>query len=299
MYRYHNLLVYCSLDPEVDRAVVRFAHRVAMLARSQHVRFCHFTEKPDVSAELATRYPWLAEPVDDQARERLVETLSAHFTADIPSDIAVGEGATLMGLLNHARHQDIDLIICGAESDTRRLGARLARKAPCSVAIVPRGDWADFRHVVAGVDFSEHSRDALDVSVAFATAQGLGSVTGLHVVEDPPGTRPPNVPAERLRELSAERAGLQMNAMLEAYDSGSVVIDPVLGLCESVPAEMARVVREEGADLLVIGCRGRDAMGTLLLGSTAEEIIENATVPVIVVKKKGVGAGFLDALLRS
>jgi len=84
--------------------------------------------------------------------------------------------------------------------------------------------------------------------------------------------------------------------LLEKEDRLAVV-RPVGALAEVRQAtDVAGVFRVGPAG---IGCRGRDAMGTLLLGSTAEEIIENATVPVIVVKKKGVGAGFLDALLRS
>ena len=43
-------------------------------------------------------------------------------------------------------------------------------------------------------------------------------------------------------------------------------------------------VQSEGADLLVIGLRHRSAVGKFLLGSNAQQILLQATVPVLAVK---------------
>ncbi len=49
--------------------------------------------------------------------------------------------------------------------------------------------------------------------------------------------------------------------------------------------EIARFVKERGADLLVIGTQGKTGLGKLILGSVAESIIRTAPCSVLVVRK--------------
>jgi nucleotide-binding universal stress UspA family protein len=49
--------------------------------------------------------------------------------------------------------------------------------------------------------------------------------------------------------------------------------------------EITRFVKEQGADLLVIGTQGKSGLGKLILGSVAESIIRTAPCSVLVVRK--------------
>jgi coenzyme F420-reducing hydrogenase alpha subunit len=50
---------------------------------------------------------------------------------------------------------------------------KLARKAPCSVMVVPSGRSVANRHILVTPDFSEHSARAMEVVAAFARARKL------------------------------------------------------------------------------------------------------------------------------
>lgn len=53
----------------------------------------------------------------------------------------------------------------------------------------------------------------------------------------------------------------------------------------NTPAEdLKQAAEEEKADLIVIGVRNRSALGKLLLGSNAQEIIMSAPCPVLCVR---------------
>lgn len=54
---------------------------------------------------------------------------------------------------------------------------------------------------------------------------------------------------------------------------------------------------EREADLLVIGCHGRNALSIELLGSNAAEVVRHAAKPVLVVKRKNQNLGFLRELI--
>lgn len=51
-----------------------------------------------------------------------------------------------------------------------------------------------------------------------------------------------------------------------------------------VPATIARFARELGCDQIIMGTRGRSALGDLLLGSIAIKVLHLSSVPVTMVK---------------
>jgi nucleotide-binding universal stress UspA family protein len=56
---------------------------------------------------------------------------------------------------------------------------------------------------------------------------------------------------------------------------------------EGDPGETIVAAAEaEGADLIVVGTSGRGGVGRMLMGSTSDWVIRNATVPVLVVRTK-------------
>jgi nucleotide-binding universal stress UspA family protein len=54
---------------------------------------------------------------------------------------------------------------------------------------------------------------------------------------------------------------------------------------EGEPGETILAAAEaEGADVIVIGTTGRGGVGRMLMGSTSDHVVRNATVPVLVVR---------------
>jgi nucleotide-binding universal stress UspA family protein len=49
--------------------------------------------------------------------------------------------------------------------------------------------------------------------------------------------------------------------------------------------EISRVAEEGGYDLLVVGSRGRNAVGELVLGSVSRALVRRAPCPVLVVAR--------------
>lgn len=74
---------------------------------------------------------------------------------------------------------------------------------------------------------------------------------------------------------------------------GNALLDEVLAELDDTDLEVERLIVEgptaaalirasEGADLLVVGSRGRGGFAGLLLGSTSQQVISHAKCPVLV-----------------
>lgn len=79
----------------------------------------------------------------------------------------------------------------------------------------------------------------------------------------------------RIAELTARRA--------PPGDEPRIVRHVLVG---PAAAEIARVTRSVGADLLVLGTHGRTGVQRLLLGSVAERLVREAGCSVLVVREK-------------
>ncbi|MGF1449355.1 MAG: universal stress protein [Opitutales bacterium] len=300
MYRFRKVLAHLGLrDGDEDAAIVQYASKVSHLAQSQRVEFIHVAAKVDVPTELKQRYPWLMEPIDEAARQRMEQTVQAHYNGyeGAKMSVEVVDGIPSQLVLERAKTDDIDLIVAGHSEDDGLLGTKLARKATCSVLTVPAKANPEFERVLVPLDFSKYSNNAIDVAAAFGQAQGLQALHGLHVYSVPVGAHRAAMNKEDFaRDLKAhcERT---FNDFLKKANCHGLQVESLLVESPLVPQAILSAARQNKADLIVLGCRGKDSFTAALLGSNTEAILREATIPVVAVKEKGTGRALLQTLL--
>lgn len=141
--------------------------------------------------------------------------------------------------------------------------------------------------VLHPTDFSEASQAALQTAGALARDQNARLVL-LHVAPPPLATLGgttgiPPVPDEYGRE--------ELMRQLSQVRPPDPAVPVEYRLEYGRPAEaIARVARELGCELVVIGTHGRTGLRWLLMGSVAEEVLRTAPCPVLTVKPAAAAA---------
>ncbi|MEM9997836.1 MAG: universal stress protein, partial [Bacteroidota bacterium] len=120
----------------------------------------------------------------------------------------------------------------------------------------------------------------------------------LHVYTVPTGYPSLRHPPLDLRATLRTRAVRRLETFIEALDLRGLT--PELHLAESpdVPGTILSEAAALGADLMMVGTRGRSPSAAILLGSVAEQVLRAAPVPVVAVKRKGATTRLLDVLLE-
>jgi nucleotide-binding universal stress UspA family protein len=139
--------------------------------------------------------------------------------------------------------------------------------------------------IVVGVDGSPCSEDALEWAYAQALATRAELVV-VHCWEYPYlGVIDFVGMDEHIRATSHDAAAALLDATVThlraAHPDGDVTLTPVL--LEGNPA-WSILDAAKGADLIVVGSRGRSGLKTLLLGSVSHVIVTHADIPVVVVR---------------
>jgi len=143
-----------------------------------------------------------------------------------------------------------------------------------------------FQRILVPVDGSAPSLIGLAKAAELAHALGA-RIFLLHVTEPNPLTVAPDVVAyspavvddlhEAGRDILSEAAARVKAFGVDCESSQSDAIGP------GVPAAVVAEARRVNADLIVVGTHGRTGLRRALLGSDAEAIVRETTVPVMLV----------------
>jgi nucleotide-binding universal stress UspA family protein len=134
-----------------------------------------------------------------------------------------------------------------------------------------------FRSLLVPVDLTPSS-DRLLGRVARLPLADDARVTLLHVV---PGSIPPS--EQRRAERDATKALAEEVRHLRKLTHDKISVQPLVKVGSAAP-EIAAAAAEVKAELIVVGRCGRRPLRDVFLGSTAERVIRQAKLPVLVVR---------------
>jgi nucleotide-binding universal stress UspA family protein len=222
---------------------------------------------------------WILSEAASQAREASPDI---KVTAEL---FAAAAAPTLLSQAHHAQ-----LVVVGS----RGLGgfrgllvgsvsSTVAAHAPCPVIVVhPHRDGTAFPvsptgRVIVGVDGSEVSAGAIRFAFQEAARRRVG-ITAVHAAM--PTRQHPSlrVPADIVEQVDRQ-------LFAEAMDSKRILvpgIDVKTKLVHSHPVQ-ALIDEADGAELIVVGSRGRGGFTGMLLGSVSQAVLHHAACPVAVV----------------
>lgn len=167
----------------------------------------------------------------------------------------------------------------------------VVRRAGCPVLVV-KGRARGASRLVIGLDGSAGARRAVDF-VCGLLPPGRGRVTLVSVLEP---VRVPSLgllPAPVRSALRGEAAALHLDRLRQArrdLDEAAARLQGAGWKTEAwvrtgVPApELLRAAKAARADVVAVGARGVGGVERLLLGSVAESVLSEASVPVLVAK---------------
>lgn len=283
-----DILVATDFSP----TAVRAADRAARLARvhGARLRLVHALQDPGWMAAAAAD-PDL--PLELRDIEDVLSRALAAEAARLAEDDGPVPCQVLRGPLPHAVAAQLatspaDLLVMGAHGETgweaRIFGStaeRMLQAELLPVLLVKAEVRRSYRRIALATDFSEASLHAARFGMALAP-DAEAVVFHAHLTPFAGALEYANVPAAD-REAHARRASMDAMRSLEAFAS-RLPRAAAPSLHTGAPAAtLAGFAAAAGIDLVVLGTRGRSALGRHLLGSTARHAAGRLDCDVLVV----------------
>ncbi len=282
-----NILVSTDLGPTSDpvmRAAAALAELTGAGLHVLHTYEFNAAQYGDVPAE--TFQERIAQ-IDQKLDEQIKRTLPAG------SKVASREVmiyVAFKAILERADAVDADLIVVGRHRKDSTVNAfmgstadRVLREAkvPCLVVHDPLS--APLRRVVVPIDLSEPALHALEIGTAWATslapAGEPAEIIALHVI--------PQVYSAGDVPFDSAQLGARMHQEVETRGGGQAYqglrFREEILWSDDATAAILDFIKQEQADMAVLGTHGHGAVKRALIGSVASGVARAAVCPVLLV----------------
>ncbi len=138
-----------------------------------------------------------------------------------------------------------------------------------------------FKNILFATDFSDVSQHAL--LHALAIAKRYDSKFAVVHVAPPEAQIPIPIEPVPLEMDWQKKKAAESLARLEDYEPLHMYPHDTVLKQGNPWSEISEIIADKGIDLIVLGTHGRGLIGTLVLGSVAEQVLRHATCPVLTV----------------
>jgi universal stress protein E len=313
MKQFTNILcVVATEDPSISTL-----ERAVSLAENNQAQLTVADVMPDSTASIRLPDPW---PVHAdllsamkaerlQALQSLVEPYQRRCSVQL--ELLVGTG--FLEIIRRVLRNEHDLLIKNAENPSfieRLFGSddmHLLRKCPCPVWLTQPAEKSNYDCIMAAVDFDPDRSDKAGKSlnqqiIELSVSLALSDFATLHLVHawdaygettirawsDNPDAASVSyvegIRSQHQSEMNKLREHLVAMIGKESYDYLSPRFHMLRGPASTKIPEYAKELQ---ADLVVMGTVGRTGISGLLIGNTADTILEQLRCSVLAIKPPG------------
>jgi nucleotide-binding universal stress UspA family protein len=292
----HPVILAATDFSETAEAALDWAAELARL-QGARLELLHAVTLPPAMSGFVAPGPLFDEEVRAAALARLGETAVRlrQSGAEIATHLAIGTPS--QAILHRAGELSAAAIVMGTRGLTGLLHLllgstteRVMHRAPCPVLSVHPGDRGrhrPIRSILVPTDFSQDAELAIEAAHRLlASLEQDARLVLLHAFNLPIeytayGPIPTSVSYLKDRGLESERL---LEEMRERLLREGLTVETVSR--EGDPAAVIAAEAEaRGVDLIAMGTHGGSALRHLLIGSTAERVLQHASCPVMTIRR--------------
>lgn len=306
MYQIKKLIV-CLDQSELDSTLVKFASFISKVNQTKKIYFTNVIRNLNIPKDVLEEFPHLIDNMVEERKTQMKEIVDKTFgdQENIEFSFVVKEGQLSKKILKLAHEKSVDMIIVGRKVNLPGTGVvsqRLARRASCSLLIIPENSVPKMEKLLVPSDFSDYSKDAMEEAIMIVEKYGGNAeIVCQNVFTVPSGYHFTGKSYKEFTAIMLMHAEINFKKFIRKIDTKHIKITPVYTQDEDDdPVEdIIAKAKEIKADSIIIGAKGRTAATALFIGSMAERLIQlNDQFPLLVTRPKGKNAGILDYILE-
>jgi nucleotide-binding universal stress UspA family protein len=226
--------------------------------------------------------------LDEIIGDELNEKIAEKFTSKVAWEVLISEDPYSESLINYIVNKyAIQLALIGNKNKSRGTGVvsgKLLRLLKCDILSIPKDTAPIISNIWAGTDFSNASKKVFKVAENLQK-RTTAKVKAMHIY---------NVPVQFSPYIPKEHLDSKIeNHLKEKYEkfikkiafNGALTSEIILGRDSGIAEKLISKAEVRGADLILVGDKGRNTFSSLLVGSVTEELFnQDMEVPLWIVK---------------
>lgn len=272
---------------DLDELLLQYIQQLDEKFDFERLTLIHFVALEEISKEIGDMLPYLDKSLDEILEEEALEKVEAVFNERKSSiNVKVYSGGQLDQLVEWVDAQKYDLVLLGKKSvhgGTGIFSSKVVRLTSSNTLFIPETSKASIQKIVLPLDFSDYSESLAEMVKSLSQHTGA-VVLPVHVLKVGmqyfPYIRKPSEFQEALeKKIISNYQKLQKKTGLKEP------LEIIKGQDVPVSRSIYDYGIRKGADLIVLGNKGKTDDDTLLIGSVAERLIaSDKHLPVLIVK---------------
>lgn len=287
---------------KMDDILIGYAKFLTSVIQPKTISFLHVIESGSVAEEMVELFPDLknTDDFEDVIRGELNKKIDKEFDDDsVETRLILKKGRPTDQIIEMMKTMDPDLLMMGKKTGYVGEGViarRIVKYVPASILFVPENSRYAMDTVLAPVDFSEQSANAVAFSQDLVE-QNKGKVRAQHIFKYPSHFFP-YMPSEEEKTKIREHIEEQKEDFIEEYNISDEV-DFTLTLHKE--GRLADEVYDEAvrnqADLIVVGAKSTKKISSILRDDFTDKMTYYSFgIPLFIVKNKERHQKFLKSL---
>ncbi|OHX68334.1 universal stress protein [Flammeovirga pacifica] len=277
-----------------DIPLLKHASKYIQRNEIEKIYFIHVQESLDLPEEVIEKYPDMLSPLDESIKKDMEELISEHlpFAKELNHELMIEEGDPAETIIKISKRKQASLVILGKTDKKNKTGAiarKIASFSPASIMFAPELLNEEAPKVILPIDFSDTSKEALEQVEEIAQLIDNVEVTAINCYKVPSGYSSTGKSYEEVAKVLEEVSQKKLNHFVsKTKNSDGITTKSVLiSDAESVFDAIYKTVKAEGANIVVVGSKSRTWMASMILSSTAEQLLQSdLNIPLLIYKNK-------------
>lgn len=307
MYEFKNILVTLN-HSDLDMQLTKSASFLSKISRAENVYFINVIKDLNIPDSIKKEFPEMLNNAISERKKEIEAVVNKYFTnTSVNIHIEIKNGVPVKAIMKYSSEKKVDLILAGRVNNEKGGGTlvnRLARRAGCSLLIIPNKYKRRVNKILVPIDYSPHSKEALLQAIDLAE-KNLPDIKLIvqNVYQVPNGFHSTGKTFDEFAKIMKENSQKSYKAFMRDVDTKSISTEPLYTLDkgEDVIKEIYKAAKKIDADSIMIGAKGRSATTALFIGSSAEKLIQiDSEIPIMIVRPSSgkKQKGFLDLLME-
>lgn len=304
MYSFKKILVPLD-NTEIDQELILAASHTADAAQANDVYFMNVIRDLSVPAAVRKEFPDLMKNALEERRTEIQGKIDKYFTCkNAKVHVEIKNGQPTKSILKFSVAKKVDLIIMGrknAKPDSGVMINRMARRAACSLLIIPKGYNREVKRIMVPIDFSKFSFEALSTAIEMTEANKPDvDIIAHNVYQVPSGYHYTGKSFKEFAKIMRENLEKDYQKWKKKLPKSELNIEDLYTLDKNddITEVIYKTATKENVDAIIISTKGLTSTTALFLGSKAEKLIQqNSTIPLVVLRK-GEQEGLLEYLRK-
>ncbi|MTI22207.1 universal stress protein [Fulvivirga sp. RKSG066] len=286
---------------DTDQTIIKWVKQLSDTLKPEKIYFLHAEEsfEPESLPESLSDEML---PADENQKVQLTKSVNKEFEdTAVEWVVEVVEGKPFDQLLHWIKIKNIDLFIAGRknkESGSGILPHKLSRQISCDLLLIPEINLKPVQRILVPIDFSEHSKLALEQAIEIGQRSDYEKVICYHIYSVPSGYYKTGKSHEQMAKIMKEHAKKRFDKFVAQYSN--IQIDYESSLSEVNRAKQIRdMAIQQKCEMVILGSKGQSVGSLILLGSTTERFLQlDNSFLTMVIKKPGEHLGFFEAFMK-